>query len=189
MLPHSRLWWFVLLVVGLLLLTTALYSQEASPARPAAPVPPPTVVAPAPYTAPVPPVERPALPSVQAVLLATLLLHVVATVVGLRAGMRIFYESVLFGGFLAILCVDALVVAAMLLGGPLTDGTSATLGAQTVVTALVMVITLHHFGFTKDRFTVMPAVLVAKAFGFFGEVVLRMLFLDSLLRFAVERGW
>ncbi len=53
---------------------------------------------------------------------------------------------------------------------------------------MVMVVTLHHFGFTKDRFTVIPAVLVGKVFAFFGEVALRMLFLEALLRYAATKG-
>lgn len=178
MLPHSRLFWFVLLVVVFLVLATALgAAAQPAPQTPAAPA----VAGPVEVLAPS---AQPA-----TVLAATLLLHLVATVVGLRLGMRIFYESAMARGFVAIVLIDVLVVAGMIWAGPLCDGFSALLGPQVVVTALAMVVTLHHFGFTKDRFTVIPTVLVAKAFGFFGEVALRMLFLDALLRWAAAQGW
>ncbi len=172
MMLHSRLWLFVLVVVVFLVLTTAL---GAAPVEPPAAAAVPEVVAPS---------DNPA-----TVLAATLLLHLVATAIALRLGMKIFYESAMSGGFLAIVVIDALVVAAMIVTGPLSGGLTAMLGPQAVVTALVMVVTVHHFGFTKERFTVIPTVLVAKAFAFFGEVALRILFLDALLRWAAGRGW
>lgn len=172
MMLHSRLWLLVLVVVVFLVLTTAL---GAAPAERSAAAAVPEVVAPS---------ESPG-----TVLAATVLLHLVATAIALRIGMKIFYESAMPGGFFAIVVIDALVVAAMILAAPLSDGLTAMLGAQVLVTALVMVVTVHHFGFTKARFTVIPTVLVAKAFAFFGEVALRMLFLDALLRWAADRGW
>lgn len=217
MLPHSRLWWFVLIAVVFLLLATTLGRSETkdsaaanTPATPTAtpadpqPAPPPKVAPPAPAPAPTPvptmvpraPEKSPAVapavetppPSALAMSLATLALHVVATVVALRIGLKIFYENTLFSGFCMIVLIDAFVVALLLLGAPLTDGFTKLWGPQVVVTALVMVLTVHHYGFSKDRFTVMPAVLVTKAIGFFAEVVLRMLFLDALTRLAVEKG-
>lgn len=186
--PHSRLWWFILTIFVFLLLTAALGSEGPTPTQKTPPPSPaPTVVAPAPVgTA----VEPELLPSAHpaTVLAATLLLHLLATAVGLRAGMKVFYESTMFGGFCVIVLVDLMIVLAMTLCGPLTDGFTAMLGPQVVVTALVMVVTLHHFGFTKDRFTVIPAVLVGKVFAFFGEVALRMLFLEALLRYAATKG-
>lgn len=216
MLPHSRLWWFVLIAVVFLLLATALGRSETqttpvapSPAAPAVAPPapgqaPPTEVAPPAKPAPAPtptvvprepeksPFAKPAAvlpePSARAAFLIALALHVVATVIALRIGMKIFYESALFGGFCMIVLLDALVLAALLLAAPLTDGFTALLGPQVVVTALAMMLTLHHYGFSKERFTVIPTVLATKAFGFFAEVALRMLFLEALTRFATEKG-
>ena len=217
MLPHSRLWWFVLIAVVFLLLATTLArseSQDESAANPpAAPVatptvpesaPPPKVAPPTPAPAPTPvptmvpraPEKSPAVapavetppPSALAMSLATLALHLVATMVALRIGLKIFYENVLFSGFCMIVLIDAAIVALLLFFAPLTDGFTAMWGPQVVVTALVMVLTVHHYGFSKDRFTVMPAVLVTKAIGFFAEVVLRMLLLDALTRLATEKG-
>jgi len=113
---------------------------------------------------------------------AKLLLHVLATVFGLRAGMKLFYENVMLAGFVAVVLIDALVVLALALAAPLCGGVSAKLAPQTIVTALVMVVTLHRFGFAKDRGTVLLAVVVAKGFGVLGEVGLRLLFLDAILR-------
>ncbi len=185
--PHSRLWWFVLTVFIFLLLTTALCGAEPKPVPPTAPAQTVVVVTPHPASTPetsevVPP------PHPATTLLVTLLLHVVATVICLRAGMKIFFESAMFGGFCAIVLIDALIVAIMILCASLTDGFTAMLGPQVVVTALVMAVTLHHFGFTKEWFTVMPSVLVTKAFGFFAEVALRMLFLEAILRWVAARG-
>ena len=217
MLPHSRLWWFVLIAVVFLLLATTLGRGE-SPNAPAAPAPatpsavvpsdpepatPPEVAPPTPAPAPTPtmvprapeksppvappPIAPPA-PSALAVSLATLALHLVATVLALRIGLKIFYENTLFSGFCMIVLIDAAIVALLLFLAPLTYGFTKLSGPQVVVTALVMVLTVHHYGFSKDRFTVMPAVLVTKAIGFFAEVVLRMLFLDALTRLATEKG-
>ena len=179
MTPHVRFWWFVLLVVVFLILTTAL----GAPLQPGPDTPPP----PPAEAAPVPDVT----PSedLRTVLVAKLLLHVLATVVALRLGMKIFYESAMPGGFFAIVGIDALVTAGMIVVAPLADGFTALLGPQLVVTGLAMVVTLHRYGFTKDRFTVIPTVLVTKAFGLFGEVALRLVFLDALLRWAALRGW
>lgn len=217
MLPHSRLWWFVLIAVVFLLLATTLgrsENQDAPAANPSAAsvatltvpesAPPPKVAPPAPPPAPTPaptmvqrapekspaaaPVVEPPAPGSLTVALVTLALHVVATVIALRIGLKIFYENVLFSGFCMIVLIDALVVALLLLCAPLTDGFTKLWGPQVVVTALVMMVTVHHYGFSKDRFTVMPAVLVTKAVGFFAEVVLRMLFLDALTRLATEKG-
>ena len=134
-----------------------------------------------------PPIAPPA-PSALAVSLATLALHLVATVLALRIGLKIFYENVLFSGFFMVVLIDTAIVALLLFFAPLTYGFTKLSGPQVVVTALVMVLTVHHYGFSKDRFTVMPAVLVTKAIGFFAEVVLRMLFLDALTRLATEKG-
>ena len=178
MLLHSRFWWIVLLIVVFLLLATAVGAKEPTPA--------PSPAASAPVS---PPAEDGAAgPRPGLLLLTNLLLHVVATVVGLRIGMKVFYESAMFGGFCGIVAIDAAVVAGMHLAGPLCSGFSALLGPQVVVTALVMVVTLHHFGFTKDRMTVIPAVLMAKAVGFFAEVVLRMLFLEAMVRYLGRAG-
>ncbi len=187
--PHSRLWWFVLTVFIFLLLTTALCGAETKPVPPTAPAPTVVVVTPHPAPAVTPePGEVAPTPRPATTLLVTLLLHVVATVICLRAGMKIFFESVMFGGFCAIVLIDALIVATMILFASLTYGFTAMLGPQVVVTALVMAVTLHHFGFSKEWFTVMPSVLVTKAFGFFAEVALRMLFLDAILRWVAARG-
>ena len=134
-----------------------------------------------------PPIAPPA-PSALAVSLATLALHLAATVLALRIGLKIFYENVLFSGFFMVVLIDTAIVALLLFFAPLTYGFTKLSGPQVVVTALVMVLTVHHYGFSKDRFTVMPAVLVTKAIGFFAEVVLRMLFLDALTRLATEKG-
>ena len=213
MLPHIRFWWFILLAVVFLLLATALgRSQSPNGATPAQPEPPavtppdpapaqqPKVAPPpAPARTPTPtmvpralektPVEKPEVvpePSALALALATLALHTVATVIALRIGLKIFYENTLFGGFCMIVLIDTLVVAALLLCAPLSDGFTALWGPQVITTALVMVLTVHHYGFSKDRFTVMPSVFVTKAFGFFAEVALRMLFLDSVARLATK---
>jgi hypothetical protein len=181
--PHARLWWLLFTILLFVVVTTALCGEGPQPAPAAAPTLVQAPPAPAPAVPDVRPSAQPA-----TVLAATLLLHLLATAVGLRAGMKIFYESTMFGGFCVIVLVDLLLVVAMTLLGPATDGFTTMLGPQLVVTALAMVITLHHFGFTKDRFTVIPTVLVAKAFGFFGEVALRMLFLEALLRYAATQG-
>ena len=215
MLPHSRLWWFVLIAVVFLLLATTLGRGETkdtanAPATPTATLtdpeqaPPPKVAPPTPAPAPAPvptmvtrapektpavaPVIEPPAPGALTVALVTLALHLAATVLALRIGLKIFYENTLFSGFCMIVLIDALVVALLLLCAPLTDGFTKLWGPQVVVTALVMMVTVHHYGFSKDRFTVMPAVLVTKAIGFFAEVVLRMLFLDALTRLATEKG-
>lgn len=218
MLPHTRFWWFVLLAVVFLLLATALgHSQSHNSDTPAQPEPPavapparpapaeqPKIApppAPAPARSPTPtmvpralettPVEKPEVvpePSALALALATLALHTIATAIALRIGLKIFYENMLFGGFCMIILIDTLVVAALLFCAPLSDGFTAMWGPQVVTSALVMVLTVHHYGFSKDRFTVMPAVLVTKAFGFFAEVALRMLFLDSVARLTAKLG-
>ena len=123
------------------------------------------------------------------VLFATLLLHVLATVFGLRAGMKLFYENAVLAGFVAVVAIDVLVVLAMELAGPFTEGASATLGPQAVVSAIVMVPTLYRFGFTKDHVTVLLAVAVGKTLGTLAEVALRFLFLDAMLRHLAGLGW
>ncbi len=188
MLPHSRFWLFVLTVVLFLLLATAVCASPPADFAPAKPLPSATVSAAVPAQETGSGRELEPSGGEAAVLAVRLLLHFIAAAVGLRVGMRIFYESTLWRGFLAILLFDTALVAGMELLGPLYDGFTALLGPQIVVTGLFMTITLQHFGFTKDRFTVIPAVLVAKAFGFFVEVVLRMLFLDVLLRWATGMG-
>jgi hypothetical protein len=214
MFSHSRLWWFVLIAVAFLLLATTLGRSETSnpsganapaaqpaiaPADPESAPPPkvaPPTPAPMPTQVPRAPEKSPTVtpaapllePSALALAVATLALHLVATVFALRIGLKVFYENTLFGGFCMIVIIDALVLAALLICAPLTDGFTQLWGPQVVVTALVMVLTVHHYGFSKDRFTVMPAVLVTKAVGFFAEVVLRMLFLEALTRLATEKG-
>lgn len=176
MLPHPRLWPFVLIAMSLVL-TTVVADPQTAPAQPAS--------AAVPAAGP-----DDALSENPWVMLgATLLLHVVATAVALRLGMKIFYESMMAGGYAAIILVDALIAGVMTFFGPLTEGFTAMLGPQLVVTAGVMVLMLHRQGFTKAWFTVIPTVLVTKAFAFFGEVVLRMLFLEAMLRWAAARGW
>lgn len=188
MLPHSRFWLFVLTVVLFLLLTTAVCGA-ASPAPGSMKPEPPAAAEAAPSATPAAsPAEAPLSDKEATVLAARLLLHLIAVAIGLRVGMKIFYESTMWNGFVAILLIDTALVATMDLLAPLSGGFSGMLGPQVVVTGLAMVVTLHHFGFTKDRFTVIPTVLVAKAFGFFAEVVLRMLFLDVILRWAASRG-
>lgn len=184
MLPHSRFWLFVLTVVLFLLLATALCGAATRDCMVASVA---STVAPAAPSA-VPPADAQLGNKEATVLAAKLLLHLVAVAFGLRVGMKIFYESAMWGGFVAIVLIDTVVAGAMSLSASFFGDVFAMLGPQVVVTGLVMIITLHHFGFTKDRFTVIPAVLVAKAFGFFAEVALRMLFLDAILRSAAARG-
>ncbi len=187
MFPHSRIWHFLLLVVIFLLVTVALGRPAVQSTPAPSPGPEPRVLVQT--TIPPPPVpDSPPAENPNTRMKVLLLLHVVATVFGLRAGMKVFYENTMWSGFLAIVAIDALAVGAMMLLGPMTEGFTAMLGPQVAVTGLIMMVTLHHFGFTKERFTVIPAVLLAKAFGFFAEVALRMLFLDALVRFATSRG-
>ncbi|HLP09807.1 MAG TPA: hypothetical protein VK178_16730 [Opitutaceae bacterium] len=186
MMPHTRLWWFILLFVVFLILATALGATSHVQASPnPAPAPSPWLTSPE----PAPPADVPPSEDLRTVLAAKLLLHVIATIIALRLGMKVFYESAMVRGFLAIVAIDTLVTAVMIVVAPLSDGFTALLGPQLVVTGLVMIVTLHRYGFTKDRFTVIPTVLVTKAFGFFGEVALRLVFLDALLRWAALRGW
>jgi hypothetical protein len=187
MLPHSRVWWFVLLVVVFLVLATVVAARTAGRSSGTSSVSALVSVV-APETAGA---SEEVLPSedLRTVLAVKLLLHVVATVVALRLGMKVFYESAMLRGFLAIVAVDTLVTAVLTVVAPLSGGFTAMLGPQLVVTGLVMVVTLRRYGFTKDRFTVIPTVLVTKAFAAFGEIALRLLFLEALLRWAALRGW
>jgi hypothetical protein len=187
MFPHVFRWLAVMVLAGGQLLAMAAWPVGAS--RPCVHMLGTAAVLPETGGAVGPPAARRvwmAEPKPQ--LCARLLLHVLATVFGLRAGLKLFYENTLLVGCVAVVLLDTLVILAMVLVAPWCGGVSALLVPQGMVSAPVMVATLHRFGFTKDRGTVILAVVVAKGLGFLGEVGLRLLFLDAILRYLTALG-
>lgn len=108
---------------------------------------------------PLPQTHRP--PEFGARFAVALLLHFVITLLALRLAFRIEEMDALWSGILAIGAIDLVVYGALEVLGPATSGLSSMVGIESGIGALVMVVTIQKFCFTKKlQYAVVTAMSV-----------------------------